>query len=71
MPSSIGSAASSLAVNSYRFEKSAERVAKPGGQPDYVKETVEQTTDAQAITADTKVVKANDEMLGTLLDIKI
>jgi flagellar basal-body rod protein FlgC len=41
-----------------------------GSNTDLARETVEQITDLRAFQANTKVLKANDEMLGQIIDLR-
>jgi hypothetical protein len=65
----VGGALAGIAAQVSRFEKSAARVAAPAANPDYVQETVEQMGAEHAIRANINVIKAADEMVGTLIDI--
>jgi hypothetical protein len=71
MISSIGGAAAGLSAQFQRFERSAARVAATGGgaAPDYVREAVEQMNVQHAVKANIAVIKAADEMAGTLISI--
>ena len=72
MVSPIGGAASGLSAQFQRFERSAARIAGGAGSaqgPDYVAEAVEQMSVEKAVKANIAVIKAADEMVGTLLDI--
>jgi hypothetical protein len=67
MISAFGAAAYAFTAQMQRFERSAERVA--GSQPDYVRETVEQLSAGHAAKADLAVLRATDELVGSLFDI--
>ena len=72
MISPVRGVGAGLAAQFERFERSAARVAagSQGGVPaDYVSEAVEQMSVEQAVRANIKVIKAADDMVGTLLDI--
>lgn len=71
MISSIGGAAAGLSAQFQRFERSAARVASSSGAsgPDYVREAVEQMSVQTAVKANIAVIKAADEMAGTLISI--
>jgi flagellar hook protein FlgE len=68
----LDSAAAGMALQAERFERSAQRTAQlPGGNGDIVAETVEQIDAKQAFSANVAVARTADEMLGTLINIKI
>lgn len=73
MISRVGGAGAGLAAQFQRFERSAARVARAGvggpEGPDYVAETVEQMDVKHAVKANIAVIRAADEMVGTLFDI--
>jgi flagellar hook protein FlgE len=56
-----------------RFNQSAQRTARMGQDDsvDPAQEAVNQIGAKEAVTANVKVMKAADDMLGTLLDIKV
>jgi flagellar hook protein FlgE len=56
-----------------RFNQSAQRTAQSGqdSSVDPAQEAVNQIGDKQAVQANLKVMKAADDMMGTLLDIKV
>ena len=64
-----GAAVGGLAAQIQRFERSAARVAQNGAGGDYVGEAVEQMDVTHAVKANIKVIRAADEMVGTLFDI--
>jgi hypothetical protein len=64
-----GAAVGGLAAQIQRFERSAARVAQGGASGDYVSEAVEQMDVTHAVKANIKVIRAADEMVGTLFDI--
>jgi hypothetical protein len=68
---SIGGAAAGLNAQFQRFERSAARVASSseGAPADYVREAVEQMGVQHAVRANIAVIKAADEMAGTLISI--
>jgi hypothetical protein len=47
----------------------AKRVAQPDGGPQFEKDMAELPSDPDRVTANTKALKAKDQMLGTLLDM--
>lgn len=63
-------AAASAAIDQQlrRFERSAARVASAPA-PDYVREAVEQIGARHAVTVNVSVLRAADEMTGTLFSI--
>ena len=68
----LDSAAAGMAMQAERFERTAQRIAKlPGGEGDLVADTVEQIDAKQAFAANVAVARTADEMLGTLINIKI
>jgi hypothetical protein len=69
MIGSIRGAYSGIGVQIQRFERSAARVAAPGGPDDYVQEAVEQMSVERAVHANVAVIRAADDMVGTLIDI--
>ena len=71
MISSIGGASAGLAAQFQRFERSAARVARSGASEsaDYVAETVTQMDVQHAVKANIAVIRAADDMVGTLFDI--
>lgn len=64
-------AAASAAIDQQlrRFERSAARVAASAPAPDYVREAVEQIGARHAVTVNMSVLRAADEMTGTLFSI--
>jgi flagellar basal body rod protein FlgC len=68
-------AAAGMAQQTRRLEQSAERVAQlgdpkkePGQEVDLAREAVERIEASALTTANLKVIQAEDERLGTLLD---
>lgn len=68
-------AAAGMAQQTRRLEQSAERVAQfgqtqtqPGQEVDLAREAVERIEASALTTANLKVIRAEDERLGTLLD---
>ncbi|MCU0665443.1 MAG: flagellar hook protein FlgE [Myxococcota bacterium] len=68
-------AASGIAQQGQRLERSAQRVARagdpspePGQEVDLAKEAVERIEASALTTANLKVIKAEDERLGTLIN---
>ena len=47
----------------------AKRVAQADGGPQFEKDMAELPSDGQNVKANTKALKAKDQMLGTLLDM--
>ena len=69
---SLGTATAGMERQVARFERAAERIARgPEGDGDIVKDTVEQIDAKAAFSASLAVVRTADEMLGTLINIKI
>lgn len=70
----MGIASAAIAQQTQRLEASAERVARAGDtspnakEVDLAKEAVERIEASALTTANLKVIKAEDERLGTLLD---
>ena len=55
-----------------RFERAAGRIAQlPEGARDLIKDTVEQIDAKAAFSANVSVIRTADEMMGTLINIKI
>jgi flagellar hook protein FlgE len=52
-----------------RFGRSAQRTVDGSGDP--AEETADQISDKTDFEASAKVVQAGDQMMGTLLDIKV
>jgi hypothetical protein len=69
MISALGASAYAIGYQLERFQRSAERLAQPGGEPDHVRELVEQMSAEHAVKASAKVIRATDEMVGVLFDI--
>jgi hypothetical protein len=69
MISALGHAAYAIDRQLDRFERSAERVARPGASTDYVQETVRQMSAEVAVKANVKVARAADQMVGVLFDV--
>ena len=70
MISALGNAAASIGNLLDRFERSAARVASPGPpSADHVRETVDQMGVRYGVAANAAVIRASDEMTGTLFDI--
>jgi flagellar hook protein FlgE len=68
----LDSAAAGMAMQAERFERTAQRIAQlPGGEGDLVADTVEQIDAQHAFSANVAVARTADEMLGTLINIKI
>jgi flagellar basal body rod protein FlgG len=69
---SLDAATSGIVRQVARFERAAERIARaPEGEGDLVADTVEQIDAKAAFSANLAVVRTADEMLGTLINIKI
>ena len=68
MISALGPAAYALEAQMARFDRSATRVAT-GTEPDYVAETVEQMSAEASAKADVAVIRATNDLVGTLFDI--
>jgi hypothetical protein len=68
MISGLGAAAYALEAQMARFDRSATRVAT-GSAPDYVQETVEQMSAEAGAKANVAVIRATDDLVGTLFDI--
>jgi hypothetical protein len=68
MISALGHAAYAIDRQLERFERSAERVARSGGDH-YVQEAVTQMSAEHAVKANVKVIRAADQMVGVLFDI--
>ena len=68
MISAMGAAAYALEAQMARFDRSASRVAT-AAEPDYVQETVEQMSAEVSAQADVSVIRATDDLVGTLFDI--
>jgi hypothetical protein len=51
------------------FERAAKRIAQPGGDATLVRDIVQTMDDSHGVEANAKVVRAADDMLGTLIDI--
>jgi hypothetical protein len=64
----LGAAAYAFTAQMQRFERSAQRVAG-SAQPNYLRETVEQMSAEHAAKADVAILRATDELVGTLFDI--
>lgn len=67
-------AAAGMARATQRFEASAQRTANlatPGSNVDVASEVVEHAQAKTAFSANLKVLKTADEMMGELLDLKI
>lgn len=64
-----GVASSAIDQQMRRFERSAARVATAEPAPDYVRETVEQLGARHAVSANLSVLRAADDMTGTLISI--
>ena len=60
---------SGISAQLQRFERSAARVAQGGASGDYVAEAVEQMSVEKSVRANVAVIRAADEMVGTLIDI--
>ncbi len=68
----LDAAASGMQRQLARFERASERIAQPPGSGgDLVKDTVEQIDAKAAFSANLSVIRTADEMLGTLINIKI
>jgi flagellar basal body rod protein FlgG len=70
----LDSAAAGMAMQAQRFERTAQRIAQlpgAGGEGDLVADTVEQIDAKQAFSANVAVARTADEMLGTIINIKI
>jgi hypothetical protein len=64
-----GAAVGGLSAQIPRFARWAARIAQNGAGGDYVGEAVEQMDVTHAVKANIKVIRAADEMVGTLFDI--
>ena len=68
----ISGASSSIQGIKNAFEANAaraQRVAKEDGGPQFEKDMAELPSDPQRVAVNTKAIKTQDEMLGTLLDM--
>jgi hypothetical protein len=68
MISALGTAAYALGQQLDRFNRSAARVARGGGDG-YVQEVVEQMSATHAAAANVAVIRATDELVGSLFHI--
>jgi hypothetical protein len=68
MVKGLDSALGGLASRMDSFQRAAARIAKPG-DPTLERDLVQTVDDSHGVAANAKVVRAADDMLGSLIDI--
>lgn len=68
MVKGMDAAAAGIQARLDSFERAAKRIAQPG-DPTIVRDMVQTMNDAHGVEANAKVLRAADDMVGTLIDI--